>query len=126
MTARRLLSATLALAFFALAGASAQDKKDTKQPGKKLQKKTPNAGVPPTAANVAYGPLERQVLDFWQAKSDKPTPVVFCIHGGGWIERRQEQLLRQRQDVPRRRHFGGHHQLPAHEAGQRGEGRCRR
>jgi acetyl esterase/lipase len=84
MTARRLLSATLALAFFALGGASAQDKKDTKQPGKKLQKKTPNAGVPPTAANVAYGPLERQVLDFWQAKSDKPTPLVFCIHGGGW------------------------------------------
>jgi acetyl esterase/lipase len=40
--------------------------------------------LPPTAANIAYGPLERQVLDFWQAKSDKPTPVVICIHGGGW------------------------------------------
>ncbi len=40
--------------------------------------------VSPTAANVAYGPLERQVLDFWQAKSDTPTPVVICIHGGGW------------------------------------------
>ncbi|HEV7404584.1 MAG TPA: alpha/beta hydrolase [Chthoniobacteraceae bacterium] len=40
--------------------------------------------VPATAANLPYGPLERQVLDFWQAKSDKPTPVVFCIHGGGW------------------------------------------
>lgn len=40
--------------------------------------------VAPTAANVAYGPLERQVLDFWRAESDKPTPVVVCIHGGGW------------------------------------------
>jgi len=40
--------------------------------------------VAPTAANVPYGPLERQVLDFWQAKSDSPTPVVICIHGGGW------------------------------------------
>lgn len=40
--------------------------------------------VPATAANLPYGPLERQVLDFWQAKSDRPTPVVFCIHGGGW------------------------------------------
>jgi peroxiredoxin len=40
--------------------------------------------VPPTAANVSYGPLERQVLDFWRASSDRPTPVVFCIHGGGW------------------------------------------
>jgi acetyl esterase/lipase len=24
------------------------------------------------------------VLDFWQAKSEKPTPVVLYIHGGGW------------------------------------------
>jgi acetyl esterase/lipase len=33
---------------------------------------------------VPYGKHERQVLDFFQAKSDKPTPVVFYIHGGGW------------------------------------------
>jgi acetyl esterase/lipase len=38
----------------------------------------------PTAANVAYGTHERQVLDFWQAKSDRPTPLVLYIHGGGW------------------------------------------
>jgi acetyl esterase/lipase len=38
----------------------------------------------PTAANVAYGKHERQVLDFWQAKSDTPTPLVLYIHGGGW------------------------------------------
>ncbi len=34
--------------------------------------------------NVAYGSHPRQVLDFYPAKSDKPTPVVFYIHGGGW------------------------------------------
>jgi len=33
---------------------------------------------------VAYGKHARQVLDFYPAKSDKPTPVVFNIHGGGW------------------------------------------
>ena len=38
----------------------------------------------PTLANVAYGTHERQVLDFYQAKSVSPTPVVFYIHGGGW------------------------------------------
>lgn len=39
----------------------------------------------PTAANYKYGDQsERQVLDFWQAKSDSPTPVVVLIHGGGW------------------------------------------
>jgi acetyl esterase/lipase len=42
-------------------------------------------GPPPTQANVKYGTHERQVLDFYQAKSDKPTPVVFAIHGGGWV-----------------------------------------
>ncbi|MGI6419941.1 MAG: carboxylesterase family protein [Thermoguttaceae bacterium] len=34
--------------------------------------------------DVAYGSHPRQVLDFYQAKSDKPTPVMFYIHGGGW------------------------------------------
>ncbi|MFT5524982.1 MAG: acetyl esterase/lipase [Pirellulaceae bacterium] len=34
--------------------------------------------------NVKYGSHPRNVLDFYPAKSDKPTPVVFYIHGGGW------------------------------------------
>jgi hypothetical protein len=39
----------------------------------------------PTEANFAYGKdSPRQVLDFWQAVSDDPTPVVLMIHGGGW------------------------------------------
>lgn len=42
------------------------------------------AAIEPTAANVPYGPHERQVLDFYQAKSDQPTPLLFFIHGGGW------------------------------------------
>jgi acetyl esterase/lipase len=38
----------------------------------------------PTAGNVAYGSHPRQVLDFWQAKAEVPTPLVLYIHGGGW------------------------------------------
>ena len=38
----------------------------------------------PTAADVAYGPHKKQVLHFWKAESDKPTPLLFYIHGGGW------------------------------------------
>jgi len=38
----------------------------------------------PTLANVPYGLHERQVLDFYQVKSDRPTPLLFFIHGGGW------------------------------------------
>ncbi len=42
------------------------------------------AGEPKQLLDVAYGTHPRQVLDFYPAKSDKPTPVVFYIHGGGW------------------------------------------
>lgn len=50
----------------------------------KAVKKPAVPNVPATHANVPYGKHERQVLDFYQAKSDKPTPLVFFIHGGGW------------------------------------------
>ncbi len=39
----------------------------------------------PTLANVAYGSHERQVLDFYKAESARPTPLLFYIHGGGWV-----------------------------------------
>ena len=39
----------------------------------------------PTVANVPYGDHERQVLDFYKADSAKPTPLLFFIHGGGWV-----------------------------------------
>jgi acetyl esterase/lipase len=48
--------------------------------------KTPPARPTPTVADYAYGAdSPRQKFDFWQAKSDKPTPVVLLIHGGGWV-----------------------------------------
>jgi len=55
---------------------------------------TQEKGTPPTKAAVPYGTHARQVLDFYQAKSDSPTPVVFFIHGGGWVagERRCAEL----------------------------------
>jgi len=40
--------------------------------------------APKPMIGVPYGSHARQVLDFYPAKSDKPTPVVFHIHGGGW------------------------------------------
>jgi acetyl esterase/lipase len=47
--------------------------------------KTEPTQRPPTLANVAYGTHERQVLDFWRAESPRATPLVFHIHGGGWV-----------------------------------------
>ncbi len=52
-----------------------------KAPAKKVYPQNP----PKTVADFKYGPHERNVLDFWQAKSDKPTPLLFFIHGGGWM-----------------------------------------
>ncbi len=51
---------------------------EASKPGK------PPAPPPPTQADVAYGSHPKQVLHFWKAESDKPAPVVFFIHGGGW------------------------------------------
>jgi acetyl esterase/lipase len=39
----------------------------------------------PTHANVPYGKHKQQVLDFYKAASDKPTPLMFFVHGGGWM-----------------------------------------
>lgn len=38
----------------------------------------------PDVADAKYGTHERNVIDLWKAKSDKPTPLVVFIHGGGF------------------------------------------
>ena len=73
---------------------------EAKQPNarnvSKAGKKEQYAGsIPkPTLSEVAYGSHERHVLDFWKAKSDKPAPLVFVIHGGGWSGGSKERLSR--------------------------------
>lgn len=41
--------------------------------------------VQPTHKDVKYGPHERNNLNFWQVKSDKPLGILVHIHGGGWM-----------------------------------------
>jgi len=54
-----------------------------------------DASVPaPTMAEVRYGTHQRHVLDFWQAESKTPTPLVFIIHGGGWQGGSKERAQR--------------------------------
>ena len=67
------------VAFFALllAASSVAHSQADEKPGAKPT-------IPPTHADVSYGPHERNKLDVWCAKSDKPTPLVIFIHGGGW------------------------------------------
>jgi acetyl esterase/lipase len=60
-------------------------KPKSKASSKPATKKTALALTPPTLANVPYGPHTNQVLDFYKAVSKQPTPLVFFIHGGGWV-----------------------------------------
>ena len=79
----RIIVAALAFTAFYLPSVAAQEKKE---PDKKpVEKKLPTPAILPTAANYKYGAHERQVFDFWQAKSDTPTPLVITIHGGSWL-----------------------------------------
>jgi len=48
------------------------------------KKKDPPPPLPKTTETLKYGDHERQVIDFWKAPSDKPTPLFLFIHGGGW------------------------------------------
>lgn len=55
--------------------AKARDSESAAKPG----------AVKPDAANVAYGPHERNKLDVYLAKDvSAPTPLVILIHGGGF------------------------------------------
>ena len=54
----------------------------------------PSNVPPPTFAEVKYGEHERNVLDFWKADSESPTPLVFVIHGGGWVGGSKERVSR--------------------------------
>jgi acetyl esterase/lipase len=61
---------------------AADVKKAPTPPAKAAAKPT---GPKPTMADVPYGSHPKQVLDFYKADSSSPTPVVFNIHGGGWM-----------------------------------------
>lgn len=56
------------------------------QPARQAQK------AEPTHKDVRYGPFSRNVLDFWQAPSEKPAPLVVYIHGGGFRGGSKESL----------------------------------
>ena len=77
--ARWLMVVAAALASSGLSAAAAEADKPAKPAAK------PAKSQKPTLANVPYGPHPKQVLDFYKAESSTPTPLVFFIHGGGWM-----------------------------------------
>jgi len=49
------------------------------------QNTPPRPPRPPDVVGVRYGPHERNDLDLYLAKSDKPAPLVLHIHGGAFV-----------------------------------------
>jgi len=76
-------------------GANGGDPSSTATPGEKKQN-NPNQTPPtPTHANVSYGPDESNGLDFWQAPSGAPNPLLVEIHGGGFRQGSKSQVSAQ-------------------------------
>ena len=90
---KQLLISSLALAVGFGQPATAQNAK-AKKARKPRVEKYDRAVPKPTLSGVRYGDHERHILDFWKAESDKPTPVAFVIHGGGWQGGSKERLQR--------------------------------
>lgn len=78
-----LLGATCSATFSAPVFAQQANRDQAKkQRRRRAQRRGPRQ--PPTHANVAYGKHARNVLDFYQAKSERPAPLFVWIHGGGF------------------------------------------
>src|SRR5262245_19892446 len=80
-----MVRSLLVVALGAGVAAAQQPQKQAKKAQDKPKAPPASAVIPPTAADYRYGPHARNTFDFWQAKSDAPTPLVLIIHGGGWV-----------------------------------------
>src|SRR5437762_11510349 len=69
----------------ALMAAAQEENPDAKKVAPKAPPQKPASTTPPDMTNVIYGNNTKfNVFDLWKAKSDKPTPLVIFIHGGGF------------------------------------------
>src|SRR4029079_11029003 len=69
---------------------------NAKKAAPKAPPKKPASTTPPDMTNVVYGSDKKfNVIDLWKAKSDKPTPLVIFIHGGGFGGGDKDKILTQ-------------------------------
>ena len=66
-------------------GDKARDKGSSKGSDKIETRKTTGKDGTTTITNAKYGSHQRNVMDLWLPKSEKPTPIVMYIHGGGFV-----------------------------------------
>jgi len=61
-----------------------QEQGDRDPQGPRRAPQPARQAIEPSHADVSYGPHERNVIDLYLAESDRPTPLVLYIHGGGF------------------------------------------
>lgn len=84
---------SLSAVLIALVASSGWAQETPRQRPRARRAQAPAPALPkPTQGEVKYGPHERNVLDFWKAESDSPTPLIFAIHGGGWRAGSKERI----------------------------------
>jgi len=54
----------------------------------------------PTHQDISYGEHQKELINFWAYKSDKPVGILLHIHGGGWMGGAKTE-------GPRPKHFKG-------------------
>jgi acetyl esterase len=85
-----LISALLGTALLA----AHEENPNAKKAAAKGPPQQPASTTPPDTANVVYGEDKKfNSFDLWKAKSDKPTPIVVFIHGGGFGGGDKEKIL---------------------------------
>jgi hypothetical protein len=91
----RLLGMGLITALLGTALLAAQEgNPNAKKAAPKAAPKKPASTTPPDMTNVVYGSDRKfNVFDLWKAKSDKPTPLVIFIHGGGGVDGRDKNSI---------------------------------
>ena len=73
---------------------------------KRREREVNRPKLKPTHADVVYGPHQRNRLDLWLVKSGKPTPLLVCIHGGGYRAGDKSQY-QQQVNLIKRMHVAG-------------------
>jgi acetyl esterase/lipase len=68
-----------------LTGKTATDADVQKAAQAKKIKRAAASELAPDRADLSYGPHLSNKLDLWLAKSERPTPLVVFIHGGGFV-----------------------------------------
>src|SRR5262249_57101278 len=76
--------------------ATKQNTQKKKKPPPSAPPMKPASTTVPDMTNVVYGSdMKFNVIDLWKAKSDKPTPLVIFIHGGGFGGGSKDNILTQ-------------------------------